>query len=165
MNLSEVVNLSSFIDWTAASWLSHAISTSTWAFAVIESIHLLALSVIGGSVLIVDLRLLGYGIRTQTLAEVARDAQRWFFGSWTVMIITGVLLFISEPQKLYYSTPFAVKMLCLLLATIFALTVRRQVTLAGEGRVSPIRMKLVALVSLALWFGVGAGGRWVGFSG
>jgi hypothetical protein len=113
----------------------------------------------------VDLKLLGYGIRTQTLGEVARDAQKWFLGSWTVMIVTGLLLFWSEPQKLYYSTPFAVKMICLLLGTIFALTVRRKVTLAGEGRVSPIVMKLVALVSLALWFGVGAGGRWIGFSG
>ena len=163
MNLSQL-NMLPFIDWVAGSSLSHAISTSTWAFAVIESIHLLALSVIGGSVLIVDLRLLGYGIRTQTLAEVARDAQKWFLGSWAVMIGTGLLLFWSEPQKLYYSTPFAVKMLCLLLGTIFALTVRRKVAQA-EGRVSPAVMKLVALVSLALWFGVGAGGRWVGFSG
>jgi hypothetical protein len=164
MNLSSL-NLLPFIEWTASSSLSHAISTSTWAFAVIESIHLLALSVIGGAVLIVDLRLLGYGIKTQTLAQVARYAQPWFLGSWAVMIATGLLLFVSEPQKLYYSTPFAVKMLCLMLGTIFALTVRRRVTLAGEGRVSPAVMKLVALVSLALWFGVGAGGRWIGFSG
>lgn len=164
MNLS-MLNLLPFIEWVASSPLSKAISTSTWAFAVIESIHLLALSVIGGSVLIVDLKLLGYGIRTQTLAEVARDAQKWFLGSWTVMIVTGLLLFWSEPQKLYYSTPFAIKMICLLLGTIFALTVRRSVALAGEGRVPPLVMKLVALVSLALWFGVGAGGRWIGFSG
>jgi hypothetical protein len=164
MNLS-TLNLLPFIEWVAASPLSKAISTSTWAFAVIESIHLLALSVIGGAVLIVDLKLLGYGIRTQTLEEVARDAQKWFVGSWAVMIVTGLLLFVSEPQKLYYSTPFAVKMLCLLLGTVFALTVRRKVTLAGEGRVSPGMMKLVALVSLMLWFGVGAGGRWIGFSG
>ena len=164
MNLS-MLNMLPFIDWVASSPLSKAISTSTWAFAVIESIHLLALSVIGGAVLIVDLKLLGYGIRTQTLEEVAHDAQKWFVGSWTVMIVTGLLLFWSEPQKLYYSTPFAVKMVCLLLGTIFALTVRRKVTLAGENRVSPIVMKLVALVSLFLWFGVGAGGRWIGFSG
>ena len=164
MNLSSL-HLLPFIEWTAASSLSHAISTSTWAFAVIESIHLLALSVIGGSVLIVDLRLLGYGIRSRSLAEVARNAQPWFLWSWSVMIVTGVLLFVSEPQKLYYSTPFAVKMLCLLLGTIFALTVRRQVSLAGEERVSPLVMKLVAIVSLGLWFGVGAGGRWIGFSG
>jgi len=81
------------------------------------------------------------------------------------MIVTGLLLFVSEPQKLYYSTPFAVKMLCLLLGTVFALTVRRKVTLSREGRVRPAVMKLVALVSLLLWFGVGAGGRWIGFSG
>ena len=149
----------------ATTRLSQAISTSTWAFAVIESIHLLALAVIGGAVLIVDLKLLGYGIRTQTLPEVARDAQKWFLGSWTVMIVTGLLLFWSEPQKLYYSTPFAVKMVCLLLGTIFALTVRRKVALAGEDRVPPLVMKLVAIVSLTLWFGVGAGGRWIGFSG
>jgi hypothetical protein len=164
MNLS-TLNLLPFIEWVAASPLSKAISTSTWAFAVIESIHLLALSVIGGAVLIVDLKLLGYGIRSQTLPEVARDAQKWFLGSWTVMIVTGLLLFGSEPQKLYYSTPFAVKMTCLLLGTIFALTVRRRVALAGEDRVSPRVMKLVAIVSLGLWFGVGAGGRWIGFSG
>jgi hypothetical protein len=164
MNLS-TLNLLPFVEWVAASPLSKAISTSTWAFAVIESIHLLALAVIGGAVLIVDLKLLGYGIRTQTLEEVARDAQKWFLGSWAVMIATGLLLFVSEPQKLYYSTPFAVKMICLLLGTIFALTIRRKVTQASADRVSPLTMKLVALVSLALWFGVGAGGRWIGFSG
>jgi hypothetical protein len=164
MSLS-MLNLLPFIDWVAASPLSKAISTSTWAFAIIESIHLLALSVIGGAVLIVDLKLLGCGIRTQALEEVARDAQKWFLGSWAVMIVTGLLLFVSEPQKLYYSTPFAVKMFCLVLGTVFALTVRRRVTLAGENRVSPLMMKLVALVSLTLWFGVGAGGRWIGFSG
>jgi len=164
MNLS-MLNLLPFIEWVAASPLSKAISGSTWAFAAIESIHLLALSLIGGAVLIVDLRLLGYGFRTRSLEETARDAQPWFLWSWAVMIVTGVLLFASEPQKLYYSTPFAVKMLCLVLGTIFALTVRRRVTLDRDGRVSPFLMKLVAIVSLGLWFGVGAGGRWIGFSG
>lgn len=159
------MNLLPFIEWTASTSLSHAISTSTWAFAVIESVHLLALSVIGGAVLIVDLRLLGFGIRAQTLPELAREAQPWFIGSWVVMIVTGALLFTSEPQKLYYSTPFAIKMTCLLLGTIFALTVRRKVALAGEDRVPPLVMKLVAIVSLGLWFGVAAGGRWIGFSG
>jgi hypothetical protein len=149
----------------AATRLSQAISTSTWAFAVIESVHLLALSLIGGAVLIVDLRLLGLGLKRQAVAEVARDAQPWLLGSLTVMLVTGVLLFMSEPVKCYFSTPFRIKMLCLLLGTIWAFTVRRKVAVAGEGRVRPIWMKVVALVSLALWFGVGAGGRWIGFSG
>jgi hypothetical protein len=160
-----MLNIPGAVEWIAGSGLSKWISQSTWAFAVIESVHLLALSVIGGSVLIVDLRLLGFGIRSQPLAAVARDAQKWFLGSWTVMIVTGLLLFWSEPQKLYYSTPFLVKMVCLLLGTILALTLRRKIAFADEGRVSPLTMKLVAIVSLMLWFGVGAGGRWIGFSG
>lgn len=164
MNLS-LTNQLPFIEWVASTSLSRAINSSTWAFAAIESIHLLALAVIGGAVLIVDLRLLGFGLRTQSLQRVARDAQPWFIGSWTVMIVTGLLLFAYEPQKLYYSTPFRVKMLCLALGTIFAFTVRRKVAMAGEGRVGPLWLKLVAVVSLALWFGVGAGGRWIGFSG
>src|SRR3954467_825149 len=157
--------LVSYFQAIADSSLSQAISTSTWAFAVVESIHLLALSVIGGAVLIVDLRLLGLGLTRQTVQEVARDAQPWLVSSLIVMLVTGVLLFVSEPIKCFYSTPFRIKMLCLLLGMIWAFTVRRRVAQGGEQRVRAMWLKLVALVSLALWFGVGAGGRWIGFSG
>ena len=163
MNFS-FLNIQGTIDAIGASAVGQAISGSTWAFAVIESAHLLALALIGGAVLMVDLRLLGLGLRSQSVQEVAKDAWPWFVGSWTAMIVTGLLLFVSEPLKLYYSTAFFWKMVFLLLGTIFAVTVRRSVALADEGRVSPVVMKLVGLISLALWFGVGAGGRWIGFS-
>src|SRR6266850_6163228 len=101
-----MLNVLPWIEWIAASRLGQAINTSTWAFAVIESVHLLALAVIGGAVLMVDLRLLGFGLRAQPLDRVARDAWPWFVGSWVVMIVTGVLLFVSEPLKLYYNTLF-----------------------------------------------------------
>ena len=152
-----------WIEWVAASALGQVISKSSWAFAVIESVHLLALAVIGGAILMVDLRLLGFGLRAQPLDRVARDAWPWFVGSWVVMIVTGVLLFVSEPQKLYFSTPFFWKMIFLLSASLFAVTVRRTVTMAGDGRTHPVVMKLVGLVSLLLWFGVGSAGRWIGF--
>jgi hypothetical protein len=159
-----MLNVLPWIEWIAASTLGQAISGSRWAFAVIESVHLLALAMIGGAVLIVDLRLLGFGLRDQPLDRVARDAWPWFAGGWVSMIVTGGLLFVSEPLKLYYSTQFFWKMTCLTLGTIFALTVRRKATLTGEGRLSPAAMKLVGLVSLLLWFAVGASGRWIGFS-
>ena len=161
----KIVSLLPFVQWAEASSLGTAIRSSPWAFAVIESVHLLALAVIGGAVLIVDLRLLGWGLQRQAVAGVARDAQPWFVGSLIVMLGTGFLLFMSEPTKCYYSTPFAVKMICLVLSILFAFTIRRKVTNADESRVNPIWLKLVALVSLGLWFGVGAGGRWIGFSG
>jgi hypothetical protein len=154
-----------FFQWCEASALGEAIRTSPWAFAIIESFHLLALAVIGGAVLIVDLRLLGFGLKDQRVADLARDAFPWMVGSLVVMLVTGVGLFISEATKCYYSTPFWVKMTSLLLATVFAFTVRRRVTQAEDGRVAPGWNRMVALVSLLLWFGVGAGGRWIGFSG
>ncbi len=154
-----------FFQWCEASAVGESDPPSAWAFAVIESFHLLALAVIGGAVLIVDLRLLGLGLRDQRVADVARDAYPWMVGSLIVMLVTGVALFLSEATKCYYSTPFWVKMTSLLLAMVFAFTVRRAVAFADEGRVRPAWNKLVALVSLMLWFGVGAGGRWIGFSG
>jgi hypothetical protein len=153
-----------FFEWAEATTLGEMIRTSTWAFAVIESVHLLALSVIGGAVLIVDLRLLGFGLRTQPIADIAREARPWLVGSLIVMVVTGVGLFLSEPMKCYASTAFAVKMTCLALVLVFTFTVRMKVTMADEGRVRPPWLKLVALVSLALWFGVAASGRWIGFS-
>jgi hypothetical protein len=153
-----------FFQWAEATALGEMIRSSTWAFAVIESCHLLALSVVGGAVLIVDLRLLGFGLHTQPIADLAREARPWLAGSLIVMLVTGVGLFLSEPMKCYASAAFAVKMICLALAIVFTFTVRTKVTMAGEGRVRPRWLKLVALVSLALWFGVAASGRWIGFS-
>jgi hypothetical protein len=154
-----------FFQWCEATSLGTAIRNSPWAFAVIESVHLLALSVIGGAVLVVDLRLLGLGLRRQSIADVARDAFPWLVGSLIVMLVTGVGLFLSEPTKCYYSTPFWVKMISLAIAIVFTFAVRRPVTLADEARMRPAWYKLVALLSLALWFSVGAAGRWIGFSG
>lgn len=155
----------SFFQWCEASWLGTAIRSSPWAFAVIESVHLLGLALIGGAVLLVDLRMLGLGLRQQSIADVARNAFPWLVGSLVVMLVTGAGLFLSEPMKCYHSTSFWVKMTSLLLAMSFTFTIRRKVTMADERRLRPVWFKLVALVSLALWSGVGAGGRWIGFSG
>jgi hypothetical protein len=159
------LNLLNLFQWCEASGFGQAVKNSAWAFAVVESVHLLGLAAIGGAVLVVDLRLLGFGLRNQRIADVARDAFPWLVSSLMVMLATGFVLFMSEAIKCYYSRPFWVKMTSLALAMLFTFTVRRKVTLAAEGRVRPAVYKLVALVSLALWFGVGAGGRWIGFSG
>ena len=85
----------------------------------------------------VDLRLLGFGLRRQPIAEVARDAFPWLVGSLVVMLVTGIGLFLSEPTKCYYSTPFWIKMSSLLVAIIFTFAVRRPVTQADETRIQP----------------------------
>jgi hypothetical protein len=154
-----------YFQWFETTFLGLWIKNSAWAFAVIESVHLLALAVIGGAVLMLDMRMLGLGLKRQSISDVAREAWPWLLVSLVVMLATGFALFASEATKCYYSTPFWVKMMSLALAMAFTFTVRKRVSLAEEGRVRPALLKLVALVSLTLWFGVGAGGRWIGFSG
>ncbi len=154
-----------FFQWCEASTVGAAIKSSTWAFAVIESAHLLGLALIGGTVLIMNLRLLGLGLRSQPLSELHRDLQPWFTGSLIVMISTGFAMFLSEAVKCYYSTPFWVKMSALIVAVIFTLTIQRRLMLAGSSAPSARTQRIVAVISLLLWFVVGASGRWIGFSG
>ena len=150
------------IEW---SWAGQMLKNSPWAFAVIESIHLLALATIGGAVLLVDMRLLGLGLRQQTVRDVARYAQPILVSSLIVLLLTGFGLFVSEAIKCYYSTPFWIKMTSLALAMLFTFTIKRKATLTGTGTAGPAMLRVVALVSLVLWFGVAASGRWIGFSG
>jgi hypothetical protein len=156
------VSLLPFFEFCEHSAVGEAIRASTWLFPVIESFHLLGLVVIGGSVLVVDMRLLGLGLRNQPVAQLARDAQRWFVGSLIVMLSSGALLFTSEATKCYYHAAFWVKMTSLLLAILFTVTVRRKVI--GANRATPLHSRLVALASVTLWSAVGIGGRWIGFS-
>lgn len=153
-----------FFEWCEATAVGSAIRGSSWLFPVIESVHLLALALLGGALLVVDLRLLGFGLRNQPLRQLARDAEPWLVGSLAVMIATGVPLFLSESIKCYYSPAFWLKITAIPLAIAFTFTVRRKVANADDTRTA-LRLKtLVALVSLMLWFGVAAAGRWIGFS-
>ena len=152
-----------FFKWCEASIFGQTISNSVYLFPVVEAFHLLALSVIGGAVLIVDMRLAGLGLRQQPVARIARGAQPWLIGSLMVMLITGFLLMTSEAMRCYYNAAFWLKMWSLLLAIIFTFTVRRRVLAASEAAVTPARAKLVAFISVLLWSGVGIGGRGIGF--
>jgi hypothetical protein len=150
--------------WFEASWLGAGIRESRWLFPVIESLHLLGLAALGGMVLVVNLSLLGLGLGRPSSAQLWRDLRPWFLGSLAVMLATGLLLFSSEAVKLYYHGAFWVKMSALILSLLFTATVQRSTALADPARISARRSRAVALISLLLWFLVGAGGRWIGFS-
>ena len=157
------MSLLEFCQWVQFSPPLIAMRSSPWLFPVIATIHLMGLAVIGGAVLVVDLRLLGLGLRRQPVAQLARDADRWLFGSLLVMVSTGILLFMCFATKYYYLTFFWVKMAALFLVLVFTFSVRRRVAMADETRMSPVWSKVVALVSLSLWTTVAIGGRWIGF--
>jgi len=153
-----------FFQWCETLWLGQFVVGSLWLFPVIESVHLLALALLGGAIFIVDFRLLGLGLKDRDVSELARDARPWMIGALLAMILSGIPLFLSEPVKCYYSTAFWIKMTTLPIALAFAFTVRWRVALAEPVRGTARRQQLVGALSMALWFTVAAAGRWIGFS-
>jgi len=152
-----------YFQWLEQFWLGRFIVESNWLFPVIESVHLIALAVLGGTVVIVDMRLLGLGLKHRSVSEVAREARPWMILAVTVMIATGLPLFLSEPIKCYYSPAFWVKMWTLAAALLYTFTIRTRVT-RSERVQNTARQFLVGALSIALWFTVAAAGRWIGFS-
>jgi len=148
-----------FAKWSEATSLGRVIRNSEYAFPMIEFVHLVALAVIGGAVLIVDMRLFGLGLKKTPVAQLAKDAQPYVTGSLIVMLVTGIALYTSEATKCYASAAFWIKMISLLLAMIFTYTVKKHAAARDHEN------KIVAVLSVLLWFGVAWGGRWIGFGG
>ena len=157
------MSLLEFCRWLQYSAPLHAMRDSPIFFPIVATIHLMGLALIGGAVLVVDLRLLGLAFPGQQVAGLAHDAERWLFRGLAVMVSTGILLFMCFATKYYYLTFFWVKMAALILVIVFTLSVRRRAISATDADVSPMRCKLVALVSLLLWTTVAVGGRYIGF--
>ena len=140
-----------------------AMRGSPWLFPAVASVHLLGLAMLGGAVLVVDLRLLGFGLTRQPLAVIGRAAEPWLKASVLVMLPTGLLLFMCFASKYYYLAAFWVKLACLMAALIFTFSIRRRVVMSEDTDETPLNRKVVAAVSLALWTTIALGGRLIGF--
>ena len=162
------MSLLEFFEWIQYSRLLVAMRSVPWLFPIIASIHLMGLAVIGGAVLVGDLRLLGFGLTRQPVAVVARDAERWLIVGLLVMVPTGILQFMCFATKYYFLKFFWVKMASLVLVVVFTFSVRRRLVAMTAVQpngldVRPGVSRLTAVVSLLLWTTVAIGGRWIGF--
>ena len=157
--------LEPFFRWCESTLVGQAVADSVWAFPILEAVHLLGLCLLGGALLVVDLRMLGVGLTGQPVSRLARHARPWLVAALFVMVATGIPLFLSEAIKAYYNTSFWVKMCTLPVALAFTFTlrervVRREIEAPGHDWTG----RVVGAMSLALWFTVAAAGRWIGFS-
>ncbi len=136
--------------------------TSRWAFAVVEMVHLLAIAALGGSVLLIDLRLLGVILKGESAKSIGRDLGRILLGSLVVLVLSGIGLLSEESMKCYFSPAFRWKMALLASSIVFYFTLHRR-ALNRAGTSSPgIGQRTIAVVSMLLWLGVGVAGRAIG---
>jgi len=149
--------------WFSQTGVGIFVQKYVWVFPAIEAIHIVALTVLFGAILFVDLQMLGLVKRDTSVAKLARDLGPWTFSSLILICLSGILLFSSEALKLYNSKPFQLKIAMLLTAIVYHFTVHRWVTNSNTGRIGPFWIRFTAIVSLSLWLGVGLAGRAIGF--
>ena len=143
------------------SYIGEYVRSSLWLFPVIQSFHLIGLGILGGAVVVGDLRLMGILMRTESTRYVIRVTRPWFNFGLFILIITGIPLFLSEAVKCYYSRAFWIKISCLLLGTLFVYFIRNPIVLSKDGN---FMIKILGFISFSLWVVTAASGRWIGFS-
>lgn len=153
--------------WIYNTRISTSIRESVWVFPIIESIHVLGITVLVGTVAIFDLRLLGIVMRREPVSGIARQVLPWTWAGFIVMFITGLLLSIAEAATNYYNLAFRIKLVLLLLVglnpLIFHLSVYRRVADWDISAITPLRARAAAFCSLFLWAGIIVAGRMIAY--
>jgi hypothetical protein len=143
------------------------IRESDWLFPTIETIHVFALVLVVGTIMTVDLRLLGLANKERPFSQVASEMLPWTWAAFAIAALAGMLMFSSKALTYYSNIPFRLKMVCLLLAGInmvmFHWLGTRNLEAWDRGR-PPRAAKLAGGASLLLWIAIVAAGRWVGFT-
>jgi hypothetical protein len=160
------MSLLSFFQWLEAMPLSIAMRESEWIFPFIETVHVLALSVLLFPTALMDLRLMDLVMRDERISQVRSQLMPWIWSGFAAMIVSGIFVLWSHPVK-YYNSPFArAKAVLLILAgvnaVVFELTRGRDVAAWDHGHI-PLKVKLAGGISLIVWIGIVVMGRAIAY--
>ncbi len=155
-----------FVLWLQDTELFSALRYSLYVYPVVLTLHVAAISLFGGLILMTDLRLLGWAVRTRPIGELVRTLRPLKWVGFTILATCGLLLFGSKAEEYYYNAFFRAKVALLILVGVHGLAFRRSVyARAAEFDQTgvPGRAKLAAALSLVLWTGLVICGRGIGY--
>ena len=135
-----------------AAWVT-TLATTRWLYGLVLVVHYFALFLCVGTIVLLDLRILGVADRSLPLSPLAQQLR---LGTWTgfgAAVVSGFLLFATKAGSYVEVTPFHVKMLIIVLAVVSALAVEWSVPKWDRARVVPVTATLLALISIVLWLG------------
>lgn len=153
--------------WLESRPFAIAIAESSWLFPIFESLHVLALAIVVGSVAIMDLRLLNVANRNRPVGELISSTLPWTWSAFAVTVVAGFLLFASKAAYYFDNGPFRLKMILLALAgvnmLVFHFATGRDMASWDRGA-PPLRARIAGALSLTFWVTIVAAGRWIGFT-
>jgi hypothetical protein len=132
-----------------------------WAFPFLECVHIPSFALSIGTIALVDVRLLGLGLQRQAPAQLVKDTSAFTLAGLITVIVSGVLLFSTDPLHYYYNSAFRFKVICLVLGIVFNFTIHRKVALNTDSSVTASR--LAGAASLLIWVCVVFGGVFYSF--
>lgn len=162
------MDISSALSWLQETGLATGIRDSLLLFPLIEAVHVIGLALVFGTILIIDLRLLGAASTGRSFRRMSAEIMTWTWAAFAVTALTGVLMFITNATVYYNNLYFRAKIALLVLAAInvvvFELTAGRSMQQWDREPAAPRVGRLVATVSLVVWVGVIVAGRMIGFT-
>jgi hypothetical protein len=159
------MSIVSTMEWIESTDLSTAIREGALPYPIIGGIHLLGIALFGGMLLVTDLRLLGWAMLRRPVSDIVQQCRPWKRFGFVVVVASGLLLTWAEPQKLYRSPAFWIKMALFVLVGVHALVFRAGVYQNTARLDSSItaQARLAAALSLILWAGLIVSGRLIAF--
>jgi hypothetical protein len=158
-----VSSLLSLLHWCSNTRTIVFIRDSSFGMPAVQSVHLIGLTVLLAAILVMNLRLAALSMMDWSLPAVERQLRPWALGAFTLMVVSGTLMFLGNPMKYLASGPFLFKMTALCLAALCQFGVLRRFFTSDPG-LRPRSVNLtVAGLSLTLWFSVGWAGRAIAF--
>ena len=162
------MTLQAFWEALQASPVGDYVASSAWAFPTLETIHVIAIVSVVGSIAVMDLRLLGLASTDRPVTEISKDTLPLTWGAFAIAVLTGALLFVGKAAEYAVNPNFQWKMVLIALAganmAAFHLTTWRAVATWDADRAAPLAGKIAGGLSLVLWVTVVFFARAIGFT-
>ena len=158
-----VENLHNAIEWLYATPVSSAIRDTDWVVPTVQAIHICAITVVVGSALVTELRVAGLVAVDESLNVVARRYLPWMWRALAVLLATGLIMVVGEPERVLGNRVFWIKMALVALGVLLSISLRRPLLRAAE-EAQRQPTKVPAWLLMILWVAVIFSGRWIAYT-